>query len=176
MNNFKKNGFRPSGGAPGGRPKFGGNKKFGGKFEGGGERGGQHHARPIQLFDAVCAQCGKNCQVPFRPNGEKPVYCRECFGKQPYVPGRNSNGADGPRPDFRAQPHPAFQPGPPRMSDGGVDALKRQLDSLEAKVTRILELMNKKAEAPAAPVVNFVPKAEAPKAVKAKAKKTKKAK
>jgi len=33
-----------------------------------------------QKFDAVCSQCGKRCQVPFRPNGVRPVYCNECFG------------------------------------------------------------------------------------------------
>lgn len=32
-----------------------------------------------QMFDAVCSDCGQACQVPFQPNGEKPVYCRPCF-------------------------------------------------------------------------------------------------
>ena len=27
----------------------------------------------------ICAQCGKETTVPFKPNGSKPVYCRECF-------------------------------------------------------------------------------------------------
>lgn len=31
------------------------------------------------MFDAVCAQCGANCQVPFRPNGRKEVFCSKCF-------------------------------------------------------------------------------------------------
>lgn len=30
---------------------------------------------------ATCDDCGSQCQVPFRPTGEKPVYCHECFGK-----------------------------------------------------------------------------------------------
>ena len=33
----------------------------------------------FQKFDAVCSNCGKKCQVPFRPDGEKPVYCKDCF-------------------------------------------------------------------------------------------------
>lgn len=41
-------------------------------------RGFDRSERP-QLHDAVCESCGKNCQVPFRPNGSKPVYCSECF-------------------------------------------------------------------------------------------------
>jgi len=36
-----------------------------------------------QMHDAVCAKCGKDCQVPFKPRSEeeggKPVLCRECF-------------------------------------------------------------------------------------------------
>ena len=35
-----------------------------------------------QMFDAVCSDCGQSCQVPFQPNGEKPVYCRPCFIKR----------------------------------------------------------------------------------------------
>lgn len=41
--------------------------------------GGGFGRRPRQMFDAVCAGCGINTQVPFQPNGTKPVYCRECF-------------------------------------------------------------------------------------------------
>lgn len=36
---------------------------------------------PRELHDAVCAECGKECKVPFIPNGERPVYCSECFAK-----------------------------------------------------------------------------------------------
>jgi CxxC-x17-CxxC domain-containing protein len=32
-----------------------------------------------ELFDAVCAQCGESTSVPFRPRGDRPVYCRSCF-------------------------------------------------------------------------------------------------
>ncbi len=31
------------------------------------------------LFDATCAQCGSACKVPFRPNGQKEVFCSKCF-------------------------------------------------------------------------------------------------
>lgn len=32
-----------------------------------------------EMFPAICAECGKSTTVPFKPNGEKPVYCRECY-------------------------------------------------------------------------------------------------
>ena len=28
---------------------------------------------------AVCAECGKECEVPFKPTPGKSVYCFECF-------------------------------------------------------------------------------------------------
>ena len=31
------------------------------------------------MFDAVCAQCGVACKVPFKPNGRKEVFCSKCF-------------------------------------------------------------------------------------------------
>ena len=41
------------------------------------QRGEQAPAR--QMFDAVCADCGKECKVPFEPHDDRPVYCSECF-------------------------------------------------------------------------------------------------
>ncbi len=38
------------------------------------DRGG-----PREMHDAVCSQCGAQCQVPFVPRGDKPVLCRDCF-------------------------------------------------------------------------------------------------
>lgn len=31
------------------------------------------------MYDAVCAECGKACQVPFEPKADRPVYCSDCF-------------------------------------------------------------------------------------------------
>lgn len=47
----------------------------------GGGRGGYGSA-PREMHAAVCAQCGKNTEVPFAPRGDRPVYCRDCFSQQ----------------------------------------------------------------------------------------------
>ena len=40
---------------------------------------------PRTMHKAVCADCKKECEVPFEPTAGKPVYCRECFAKRkPY--------------------------------------------------------------------------------------------
>ena len=56
------------GGAP--RPASGG-----GGYGGGGMGG----SRPREMHNATCANCGTTTQVPFKPTGERPVYCRDCF-------------------------------------------------------------------------------------------------
>ncbi|MCA9789503.1 MAG: zinc-ribbon domain containing protein [Cyanobacteria bacterium HKST-UBA06] len=45
-------------------------------------RGGGGSRGPRELYDAVCAACGCQTQVPFRPDGVKPVYCRDCYQAQ----------------------------------------------------------------------------------------------
>jgi CxxC-x17-CxxC domain-containing protein len=35
-----------------------------------------------EMHDAVCAQCGTETTVPFRPRGDRPVYCRSCYSAQ----------------------------------------------------------------------------------------------
>ena len=32
-----------------------------------------------EMHPAVCAQCGADTMVPFRPRGDRPVYCSDCF-------------------------------------------------------------------------------------------------
>ncbi len=40
--------------------------------------GGSDHDRPV-MTKTTCSKCGKVCEVPFRPNGRKPVLCHDCF-------------------------------------------------------------------------------------------------
>ena len=34
---------------------------------------------PREMYDAVCAQCGAETQVPFKPRNDRPILCRDCF-------------------------------------------------------------------------------------------------
>lgn len=38
------------------------------------------------LHKAICADCNKECEVPFRPSNDRPVYCKDCFSKRK-IPG-----------------------------------------------------------------------------------------
>jgi CxxC-x17-CxxC domain-containing protein len=44
-----------------------------------GYEGEYRQRRPRELFEAVCADCGRTASVPFRPSGVRPVYCSDCF-------------------------------------------------------------------------------------------------
>lgn len=44
----------------------------------GNERGNRP---PRQMYDVVCADCGKPTQVPFQPRNDRPVYCKDCYEK-----------------------------------------------------------------------------------------------
>ncbi|HEX2949625.1 MAG TPA: zinc-ribbon domain containing protein [Armatimonadota bacterium] len=44
--------------------------------------GGRRSSGPREMFTTTCSACGKSCQVPFQPSGEKPVYCSDCFQGQ----------------------------------------------------------------------------------------------
>ena len=64
-----------------------GGGRFGGRGgSGGGGRGG-YDRRPREMHKATCGDCGKDCEVPFEPRQDKPVYCNECFPN--HKPARN---------------------------------------------------------------------------------------
>jgi len=37
---------------------------------------------PREMHKAVCSECKKECEVPFKPTEGKPVFCRECYAKR----------------------------------------------------------------------------------------------
>ena len=37
---------------------------------------------PREMHKAVCAECGQECEVPFKPDDDRPVFCRDCFRKK----------------------------------------------------------------------------------------------
>ena len=82
-NNRGTSGFGSEGRSRG--SKFGGGSRGGfGGGRGGGFRGrdggsGGFRGNDREMHDATCDKCKKQCQIPFRPSGGKPVYCSDCF-------------------------------------------------------------------------------------------------
>jgi len=124
FDNDRREGGR-SGGSRGG---FGGGRSFGGddRRSGGGRSfggsrggfGGGRDRREMPMCDAVCAKCGKNCKVPFKPTGDKPVYCSDCFGNQ-----RGENRPSG-------------------LASSGAGITSDQFQQLNKKLDQVLDILN----------------------------------
>ena len=54
-------------------------ERSGGRF--GGRSGGRfgRDRPPRQMHKATCGDCGNECEIPFEPRNDKPVYCNDCF-------------------------------------------------------------------------------------------------
>ena len=43
--------------------------------------GGRRNFGPREMTKVICSDCGKECEVPFKPTEGRPVYCQECLPK-----------------------------------------------------------------------------------------------
>ena len=115
------------------------------------------------MFQATCATCGKPCEVPFKPDGSRPIYCREHFSGAPAAPMR------GPQRDFSRPVAPQPQPQKP---DPRIDLVLSKLDKLIVKVdTLLLENSMARAQATMRPTPVKAPVKTAKKAPAKKPKK-----
>lgn len=165
------------------------NSQFGGQRGAQGERGGfdrsnQHISRHgaessrfradtgKELFQATCTQCGKVCEVPFRPNGKKPVYCNECFARTngdaasmpSYGRFQPRTGGYG-KPEFdqhRGQSsvaHAHYSAAPSNQDNA---ESKRQFEVLNSKLDRLIRVVESLAHPAAANTPAYPAKFEKP--------------
>ena len=112
----------------GSRPSFP-RKSFGGP---GGDRG------PVTMHDATCDECKRPCQVPFRPTGDRPIYCKNCFDKRGggREAGRFAGAAGNVSPDSFSQ-----------------NDVKTQLAMINIKLDKIMKGLDLAPKTAPAPVV-----------------------
>lgn len=86
------------------------------------------------MHQAICDQCGKSCELPFRPTGDKPVYCSVCFeGKK--EDGSNKRGDRFSQNKFGGQKTDFMS----SSSRGNNDELKKQLVILNGKMDQLIK-------------------------------------
>ncbi len=81
--NFRSGGNRSDGNRSD-RNRSGGNRFGGNRFGRNNNRNfrrNNFNRSPREMHKAICSECGKECEVPFKPTEGKPVYCNECFEK-----------------------------------------------------------------------------------------------
>ncbi len=132
------------GGSKFGKRDFGG-KSFGGdrKFGGGGSRFGGtsgQFGKP-EMHDATCSQCGKPCQVPFRPSNGREIFCSNCFKDKKHDGPMRPAGGNFDRPRFDSKPSfdkkPAFGGG-----NNNNEQFKQQFEALNSKLDKILKALS----------------------------------
>ena len=48
----------------------------------GGKGGFKKDFGPREMHKATCAECGQECDVPFKPQEGRDVFCKECYSKK----------------------------------------------------------------------------------------------
>jgi CxxC-x17-CxxC domain-containing protein len=93
---YRSKGFSTPGRCPSCRAARKAARNSGGGYSGGSSYGsGGGYGGERQMYPAVCANCGKQTEVPFQPRGDRPVYCSDCFRSQGGGSGRSSGGYGG---------------------------------------------------------------------------------
>lgn len=75
----------------------------------------QQPRRERMLYEAICADCSKVCEVPFKPSETRPVYCKPCFAKRKSALMDNKFGGVIIKP-VALPPRPADKPLPAALS------------------------------------------------------------
>ncbi|MFA6503083.1 MAG: CxxC-x17-CxxC domain-containing protein [Candidatus Paceibacterota bacterium] len=88
--------------------------------------------RSAETHKTNCSECHAPCEVPFKPNGKKPVYCRNCFKH------------NMPTTAFSGQP---FSRPTEYKEDGSTNDLKKQFSILNTKLDRLISAIEAQTRA-----------------------------
>jgi CxxC-x17-CxxC domain-containing protein len=98
----------------------------------------RHRGHDEGLFQAICAQCGRECEVPFKPTGSRPVLCRDCFRQNEALTSNDGfsggfGGGFGGN-SYGKKPQRRFE-----SNRGGGDAtFAAELDNINRKIDQIM--------------------------------------
>ncbi|MFC1771495.1 CxxC-x17-CxxC domain-containing protein [Candidatus Margulisiibacteriota bacterium] len=108
------------------------NNRFGGRRDSGGRNMNSRGSGKPAMFKTTCTECGQDCEVPFKPTGNKPVLCSYCFkGKGNAGPKRAGGGRDSGRARFEDKRE--------KSSVCNNEVCKAQFEQLNQKLDMILE-------------------------------------
>ncbi|OGG62607.1 hypothetical protein A3C87_03935 [Candidatus Kaiserbacteria bacterium RIFCSPHIGHO2_02_FULL_49_34] len=167
MKNFKEGksfgsrggfgGDKRGGGFSGGkRPSFGGGSR---PSFGGGSRPSYGGDRPSEVFKTSCSDCQKSCEVPFRPSGDRPVFCSDCFGNK-------RGSSEDTRSNFETRSTYRDTPKPARTPSVDLTVVLAKLDTLIKAVEKLTEAKKEVVVAPEAASETTAEEKAAPKAKK----------
>ena len=88
------------------------------------DRGNFRDSGRKEMFSAVCDKCGEECEVPFKPSSDKPIYCSRCF-----------ETVGNRREDRGSQNRSSSN------NTAEISQLKEQLGSISAKLDKLLKIL-----------------------------------
>ncbi|MBZ1356713.1 MAG: hypothetical protein KY054_03075 [Candidatus Nealsonbacteria bacterium] len=98
--------------------------------------------RRTEMHQAICADCGKRCEVPFKPTNQRPVYCSDCFSRQGGSDRRDDKSSYGGG-KFQEKRGSDFESKSINVFKAG-DTSKEQLDKVITKLDTIINLLSSK--------------------------------
>ncbi len=121
-----------------GRGRFGGERRTTGGYSSGGRKSfGDRDGKP-EMHKVICSDCGKNCEVPFRPSGDRKVFCSECFG------GKEEGGRSSFRGNFGGSRE--RRPSSDFKKDSSLDfsQIKEKLMEISSKMDVLIDILGTK--------------------------------
>jgi CxxC-x17-CxxC domain-containing protein len=86
------------------------------------------------MFQTKCDRCHQNCEVPFKPNGSKPVLCNNCF--------KSHRGEDFGQREERSFRKPSYDR-PQSYSRPPVQPnYNEKFEALNAKVDKLMKMVS----------------------------------
>ncbi len=100
------------------------------------------------IYQTICDTCHKPCEVPFKPNGKKPVFCDACFrhtkevATSDYKRTKDKTVFDTPENYVAPVNNPMASSYAPSQ-EVRIAELKRELSSANAKLDKLIDMFNK---------------------------------
>lgn len=154
MKDFKKSARSSAGPRTGGFSRGGSSRpSFGARGASAGYRAARDASRgfdvPKEMHQATCNKCREACEVPFRPNGKKPVYCRNCFVRDDAPQGGFEKRGFDARGDSRSFGAERFErssvPSQP-ASDPRIAAIQKELSQVHALLEELIANVKSQAD------------------------------
>lgn len=108
-----------------------------------GESSHKDFGAPKTMYKAICSDCGSKTEVPFKPSGDRPVLCNNCFSQQ-------RDGDYHQNRDTRNTPKNNYHHSEKRESftrtldpsEGLIKKMQRDIDALHSKIDVMMTLMS----------------------------------
>lgn len=84
-----------------------------------------------QMHKVICDDCHKECEVPFKPSSDKPIYCDQCFAK--HGGGKSNERRGDNRSNFGN-----------RESNKSHEEIMKAIKDLKYKIDELTKLFNSK--------------------------------